>query len=443
MGLLDNLYTAHGANFGGQGAGLLDFLRTTQMQQDQYQPSQGFASAPIFANPPAPDSQTGQSASPIAVGGYQMPRIGDAAQFTPPPADPAALPPNAQPTQGQMPMQQPTQPQGFGGFLQNLNENLQNMGNGGSIIGALTGSQPNNQTAQFLVSKGIDPAVARTIVSDPGLLRSVLPQVMGTGGLTDDIKEYQFAKREEPALTFAKFMQQKKAVSGEYSLTPQYGTDENGNTVLVQTGKSGEAIQTKLPAGVKISSGVEKIDLGTSWGLVDKRTGQLVGQQAKDVSGKASQEVQGEAQGKAVVALPTVINSTQQSIDLVDEMIKHPGRETATGLSGTLDPRNYIGGTAAKDFQVRAKQIEGRTFLSAFDQLRGAGAITEAEGAKATAAMARLDRAQSDEEYLRSLNELKGILNKGMEIARQRAGQGGQSAAPQANADLKKKYGLD
>jgi hypothetical protein len=265
---------------------------------------------------------------------------------------------------------------------------------------------------------------------------------MGTGGQTDDIKEYQFAKKEDPTLTFAKFMQQKKAVSGEYSLTPQYGTNDKGETVLIQTGKSGEAIQTKLPAGVKISSGVEKIDLGTEWGLIDKRTGQMVGKQAKDVAGKASQEVQGEAQGKAVVALPVVLNTAQQSINLVDEMIKHPGRGTATGLSGTLDPRNYLGGTDAKNFQIRAKQIEGRTFLSAFDQLRGAGAITEAEGQKATAATARLDRAQSDDEYLAALNELKTILVKGMEIARQKAGQGGQTA-PAPNADLKAKYGLD
>lgn len=424
MGLLDSIFNQ--STYGGQGGGLLDLLRQSQMQQDQYQPSAGFP---------------GQ-ASPLAIGGYQMPRIGDTAQFTPPPADPAALPPNAQPAQGQLPQ---AQPQGFGGFLQNLNENFQNMGSGGSIIGALTGQQPNNQTAQFLVSKGVDPAMAKTIVSDPHLLRSVLPSLIGARGQTDDIKEYEYAKKEDPGLTFEKFMARKKAVSGEYSLTPQYGTDEKGNTVLIQTGKSGEAIQTKLPAGVKISSGVEKIDLGTEWGLVDKRTGALVGKQAKDVAGKASQEVQGEAQGKAIVALPTVINTTEQSLKLVDEMIKHPGRATATGLSGTIDPRNYFGGTDAKDFQIRAKQIEGRTFLSAFDQLRGAGAITEAEGQKATAAIARLDRAQSDDEYLKALQELKEVLNKGMEIAKQRAGKGGQAAqdAAPATTNLKAKYGLD
>src|SRR3954471_22811026 len=96
MGLLDSLFDQ--STYGGQGGGLLDFLRQSQMQQEQYQPSAGFP---------------GQ-ASPLAIGGYQMPRIGTSAQFTPPPQDPGALPQNAQPAQGQLPMQQPQQEPGFG-----------------------------------------------------------------------------------------------------------------------------------------------------------------------------------------------------------------------------------------------------------------------------------------------------------------------------------------
>jgi hypothetical protein len=38
------------ATYGGQGGGLLDFLRQSQMQQDQYQPSAGFPGAMNFAN---------------------------------------------------------------------------------------------------------------------------------------------------------------------------------------------------------------------------------------------------------------------------------------------------------------------------------------------------------------------------------------------------------
>jgi hypothetical protein len=418
VGLLDDLYIGHGASFGGQGGGLLDFLRTTQMQQDQYQPSAGF---PGQAGPMP-------QASPIGIGGYQMPRIGEMSQFTPPPQDPAALPPNAQPTQGQLPVQpqQSQQPQGFGGFLQGINENFQNMGNGGSLIGALTGQRPNNQTAQFLVAKGIDPAMAKTIASDPGLLRSVLPSLLGTGGQTDDIKEYQFAKKENPSLTFEKFMQQKKAVSGEYSLTPQFGTNEKGETVMVQTGKSGSAIQTVLPAGVKLSSGVDKIDLGSNWGIIDKKTGQMVGQQAKDIEGKEAAEERGKAKGLAQVALPNVIANAEQTLQTIKSIKEDPYRQRGTGLSSVF---NAIPATGGYDFAQKLEQLKGKTFLEAFQQLKGGGAITEIEGKKAESAIARLSAGQSEGAFLEAVNELETIVTKGIERAKVRAGQGGQPEA--------------
>ena len=179
MGLLDNLYFGHRSNFGGQNGGLLDFLRSTQMQQDQYQPSGGFSP---MAPPPQPE--TGGQA--IQVGGLQMPRIGGADQFDPAQVN---LPPNSQPTSGQMPqpMQQPDI-----GFGDRIGTGLMNFANAGGLLPALAGGLDGlmtghrsdrvgnaNQTAQLLVSKGIDPALAKSIVSDPATLRSVLPSLIG------------------------------------------------------------------------------------------------------------------------------------------------------------------------------------------------------------------------------------------------------------------------
>lgn len=413
-GLLDYLYDP--STYGG-GGGLLSRLMPSVASIPQ---SQGFPQA--------------EQPNPISVGGYQMPRLGNPDQFVP---QQAMTPPNAAPTQGQMP-QQPAQPQGFGGFLNAFNENLQSMGNGGSLIGALTGQMPNNQTAQFLVSKGIEPALARTIVSDPGLLRSVLPQVLGVGGQTDDIKEYQFAKREEPNLTFQQFMQRKKAVSGEYSLNPVYGTGPNGETVLLQTGKSGEAIQTKLPEGVKISSGVDKVDLGTSWGIIDKRSGQMIGTQPKDIAGKESAEEVGKARGQAIATLPTTIANAEQTLQVIKSLKEDPYRQQATGLSSVF---NAIPATGGFDYAQKLEQLKGRTFLEAFQALKGGGAITELEGKKAEAAIARLNPGQSEKSFLEALNELEQIVGAGIERAKQKAGQPGapqQATAPKRirlNAD--------
>lgn len=90
--------------------------------------------------------------------------------------------------------------------------------------------------------------------------------------------------------------------------------------------------------------------------------------------------------------------------------IHHPGRETATGLSGTLDPRNYISGSEATDFQVLLDQIQGSAFLQAFESLKGGGQITEVEGKKAEQAIARLNRAQSDKEFKTALEEFQSIV---------------------------------
>lgn len=356
--------------------------------------------------------------NPIAVGDYQMPRVGNADLFQPQQVN---TPPNAQPAQGQL------QPQGF---FDRLNAGFQSIGNGGSLIGAATGNYTDvpNQTQKFLISRGFDPGLARAVTSDPRLLQAVLPQVLGTGGQTDDIKEYQFAKREEPNLTFQQFMNRKRATTGEYSLTPQYGTDKDGNTVLIQTGKSGEAIQTKLPAGVKISSGVDKVDLGTQWGIIDKRTGNLVGTQPKNIEGKEAAEEIGKARGQAQVNLPNVIANAEQTLQIIKSIKDDPYRERGTGGSSIF---NRIPATGGFDFAQKVEQLKGKAFLEAFQSLKGGGAITEIEGKKAENAIARLNVAQSEPAFLDALNELEQVVTAGIGRAKQRAGA---PAAPAAAA---------
>lgn len=359
--------------------------------------------------------------NPIAVGNYQMPRVGNPDQFQPQQVN---IPPAAQPAQGQMPQQSP-------GFFDRLNAGFQSIGNGGSLIGAATGNYTDvpNQTQKFLVSRGFDPGLAKAVTSDPRLLQAVLPQVLGIGGQTDDIKEYQFAKREEPNLTFQQFMQRKRAVSGEYSLTPQYGTNEKGETVLIQTGKSGEAIQTKLPAGVKISSGVDKVDLGTQWGIIDKRTGQMVGTQPKDVAGKEAAEKVGQARGVAQAALAGGADiDAEQTKKKIDEFIKSKGFNEVFGQFDQYRP-SWTHSNAGADAIARYEQLTGTAFLSAYQMLKGGGAITDIEGQKAGAAMARLNRAQSEAEAKKALEDFKEAVDIGLQKLR-RAAAGGASPQP-------------
>lgn len=219
--------------------------------------------------------------------------------------------------------------------------------------------------------------------------------------------------------------------------TPIYGTGPNGETQIGSFNKTGTFVPINT-GNFTPTPGVKAIEGPTGTTVIQSRSGQVLpggtvqpgqapvpgqapGFIPKDVSGAAQQHAQGEGAGKAAFSLPNTIATIDQSIGVIDQLMKHPGRETATGVSGMLDPRNYIPATNARDFQVMLKQLEGQTFLQQYNELRGAGAITEAEGSKATQAKARLDRAQSDGEFLKALQDLKDVLVTGRQRAIQMA----------------------
>jgi hypothetical protein len=229
----------------------------------------------------------------------------------------------------------------------------------------------------------------------------------------------------------------------EFGLNPQYGVDAQGNPVIMQLSKNGTATQAKLPDGIKLSKEPIKLDAGTHFVLLDPITRQQVGIIPKDVAGEKAAETKGKMTAEAVAALPATLQKADQTIAVIDKALQHPGRETATGLSSVFDPRNYIPGTDATNFNEVNKQIAGTAFLQAFESLKGGGAISEVEGLKAQQAIARLSTSQSDEEYKAALLELRSIVEQGKIRAQQMAGQPmspANSTKPNVD-DLLKKYG--
>ncbi|EJO31266.1 hypothetical protein [Achromobacter marplatensis] len=148
--------------------------------------------------------------------------------------------------------------------------------------------------------------------------------------------------------------------------------------------------------------------------------------QGSAAQAKAYGTAQGKAQAENEQGIGQAEATANQIIGVIDKAINHPGREYATGLSSMLPT---LPGTDAADFGAVLDQIKGQAFLQAFESLKGGGQITEVEGQKATQAIARLERAQSEKEFLQSLQDLRGIVASGLERARRKAG-----GAAQANA---------
>jgi hypothetical protein len=148
-------------------------------------------------------------------------------------------------------------------------------------------------------------------------------------------------------------------------------------------------------------------------------------------------------------ALPGALATAEQTLTLIGEMIGDakiekgkivipkggrrpaPGFEDYVGLG--IPGMRFIEGSDAAGYERRQLQIEGKTFLEAFESLKGGGAITEVEGAKATQAISRMNKAQSEVEYIKAARELQEVVRKGVDRARAKAGAGG-AAAPAAPA---------
>ena len=98
-----------------------------------------------------------------------------------------------------------------------------------------------------------------------------------------------------------------------------------------------------------------------------------------------------------------------EALQLVDTLLKHPGREWATGATFLS---SYIPGTDAKDFASLVDTLKANAFLESIKSMKGFGALSDKEGAKLELAISNLDLSQSEESFIKSLNTMKETFKK-------------------------------
>lgn len=105
-------------------------------------------------------------------------------------------------------------------------------------------------------------------------------------------------------------------------------------------------------------------------------------------------------------------------------VIPKGGRRPHGGFEGVVGAGipgvRFIPGTQAAGFDALLEQVQGGAFLKAFNDLRGGGAITQVEGEKATTALTRVRRAQSEIEFVKAAREFVEILRNGIKNADKR-----------------------
>lgn len=246
-------------------------------------------------------------------------------------------------------------------------------------------------------------------------------------GKTSGIQEFEYARRNGFTGSYQDWQDKARAGNVKTSLQPIYGVDENNNPVVMQPRDNGTMVRSEMPQGVTVSRQPIKVDTGTEFILLDPITRQPVGRMPKDVAGREREEKIGQAQGTAITNLPQVQGAAERALATINQIERHPGKAYGVGAAGVIPG---IPGTAQRGFIALVDQAKGQAFLEAFNALKGGGAITEIEGQKATQAIARLDRAQRPEDFDAALNDLKGVINAGLERAKGMASTGGRPQTP-------------
>jgi hypothetical protein len=126
---------------------------------------------------------------------------------------------------------------------------------------------------------------------------------------------------------------------------------------------------------------------------------------------KEASAAKGKALGAQEAAAPLAYSQAGEMIKLIDATATHPGREMGTGISAFMSNLPGAASMGARDFRNYVNQLQGKTFLEAYETLKGTGQITEVEGAKATQAISRIgDPYVEEKDYLKALKDLRDVV---------------------------------
>ena len=117
----------------------------------------------------------------------------------------------------------------------------------------------------------------------------------------------------------------------------------------------------------------------------------------------------------------TAIQTAQNTLDVIDQTMAD--EEGLAAAVGPLDARTPTFGESATRFESYHNQLKGKAFLAAFESLKGGGQITEIEGQKAEQAISRLNLAMSEKDYKDALQDLRQVVEQGLQRAKDQWGR--------------------
>jgi hypothetical protein len=124
-----------------------------------------------------------------------------------------------------------------------------------------------------------------------------------------------------------------------------------------------------------------------------------------------SQKALGKASTQKIIDAEKSIQTSQSLLNTLDAMLGKD-REAVSSRTGGFQGRLPVLTEKSALGQSYIDQVAGKTFMQAYQGLKGGGQITEVEGRKAQDAIARLGtQTMSDSDYMNAIRELREIAS--------------------------------
>lgn len=123
----------------------------------------------------------------------------------------------------------------------------------------------------------------------------------------------------------------------------------------------------------------------------------------------------------------TAVANIDSSINAADKLLNHPGFSGAVGLSSAFPT---VPGSKSADFEAELDSFNAKTFLANVAQMKGLGALTEAEGAKLTSAAGAIKKNMSEDALRSNLQTMKDGMEKAKERIAKRSPAPAKASGP-------------
>lgn len=124
--------------------------------------------------------------------------------------------------------------------------------------------------------------------------------------------------------------------------------------------------------------------------------------------------------------LPQQVAQGKQAVDSINSLLSNPAfKQGAVGLTGPLAKvvSSVIGGNRYADFTGQLEIIKSQQFLAGVAQMKGSGALSDAEGKKIEAATAALNVNMTPKEFERQLKIIRDTIQSGIDRTAAKANQ--------------------